>query len=850
MKEVKQRLVGCKGRSFKYLICVFCLIMFNLWGTVSAVENTPDTKQYILDIPSSKIDIALFALAREAGRSLIISSDSTADKRSQAIKGLYTLTEALSAMLKGTNLAGGLTENGVIVISFKEANEKGHANQQGREEKNMDNRKLKKSLLASIVTLISGASGAYAQANDIEHDTLESEEVDEIVITASRTGTLLKDLPLSVSTINEEDLQTQLRQTKNILSSLEFAVPGLNITAGEERKACNSTVRGRKVSYQINGVPVNVDLRPGDCSGPFQISPFALERVEVVRGGTALYGSGSPGGIINMVTRRASSEALEIDMTAQTSFNTSNSSGTFTTDIYAGLGRQVGEMDYYAGASFTRGGASRSPSGSYVLAGPHDAYQFVGSFGADLGEGDIRVFGTYYDESPSVETFPDGTVIPGTDVINIVLPPAHPFVSQASKTNATFSIAYHHPDLLGHDVSASLFWQKQNTQQRRNFLAPNDVNFFFSSDEQNRRLGLRTTLVREYDIGSGNFKTSYGFDYSSNGFYRIRLDPNTAERTVIGYVSPEVILRTYAFFGQAEAKFGDLSLSVGVREELYRGEVTDKDFDATLSDVATPGDIGKSSLTLFNAGLVYELTSNIQLYGGYSQGAELTQLGRAARAQSDPSIISPEPAPSEQFEVGLRGAYEALTFGLAAYSSKSEFGSRVTVDPSCAGQAFCPFIPLRVPERYKGFEANVSWAVTDNLDLSSVLTIQRGKAFLAAANRFVNFSSARAVPLRITTAAQWRPTEASSLGLQVTHYGASSYFNTDEIALGAIESEAVTLVSANASYKVGHGQFYIAASNLLNNEYVNPVGVVAGTNSRNYHFAAGRRVTLGYAARF
>ena len=36
------------------------------------------------------------------------------------------------------------------------------------------------------------------------------------------------------------------------------------------------------VTFQINGVPANQDLRPSNCNSAFQVGPFALERIEVV----------------------------------------------------------------------------------------------------------------------------------------------------------------------------------------------------------------------------------------------------------------------------------------------------------------------------------------------------------------------------------------------------------------------------------------------------------------------------------------------------------------------------------------------------------------------------------------
>src|SRR3546814_18730324 len=119
-----------------------------------------------------------------------------------------------------------------------------------------------------------------------------------------------------------------------------------------------------------------------------QLSPFAVGQVEVIRGGTALYGAGSPGGIINFVTRRAEGDALEIDVVAQTSFNTSETDDSFTTDLYLGGGQDFGSIDYYLGAAYTAGGLGRTPGGGYVQGRMYESFATNGPGGADRTGGE------------------------------------------------------------------------------------------------------------------------------------------------------------------------------------------------------------------------------------------------------------------------------------------------------------------------------------------------------------------------------------------------------------------------------------------------------------------------------
>ncbi len=694
-------------------------------------------------------------------------------------------------------------------------------------------------LLAS--TLLS--TPAYA-------DEAAALEGNEIVVTATRSGTVVEELPISVSIVDAEQIESQLRQNRNILSGLEFLVPGLSAQDSETRGSCNSAIRGRAASFQINGVPVNEDLRPGSCTGPFAVSPFAIDRVEVVRGGTALYGAGAPGGIINLITRRASGEALEIDVTAQTSFNTDRSSDTFTTDLYAGVGQQVGNFDYYVGAGYTDGGRVRSGSGLPVYSGAYESLDLITSLGVELGNGQrLRFTGTYHDEDVGPQFYPDGTVDPATGLANFVEVAPHPQVDQGHDRNITLALSYSHPDLLAHQVDLSVFFQDQSIKQRDNFFTASDGDDFFASNRVNGRLGVRSAFVRSYAIGQAKVKTSYGFDFTRNHFRRFIVDAANDE-AVTGYVTPAIYLNTYAAFGQAEIGIGNLTITGGLRHEWYRGAIRELGYDPSLSNAATPGAFGKSSLSLWNIGAVYALTDSIQFYGSFSQGAELTEIGRAARGATDPGAISPEPAPSDQYELGLRGKAGPVDFGLAIYHSRSQSSSQIQPDPSCAGQSFCPLIPYRVPERFKGFEANASWKATDALTLSSVFTLQRGRIFDEDLGRYVAYGTDVAVPVRLAGRAEWKPVAPVSVALQATYYGASSYFSPAEESVGFVDTDAVTLVSASVAYDLGPVEIYASADNLFDKRYVSVSNQVQGAGGFSYGEAPGRRVTIGISGRF
>jgi iron complex outermembrane recepter protein len=484
------------------------------------------------------------------------------------------------------------------------------------------------------------------------------------------------------------------------------------------------------------------------------------------------------------------------------------------------------------------------------LSSDFESVDLLTSIGAEFGGGqELRFTGTYHDENLGRQFYPDGTIDAATGLSNIVEVASHPQADQGRDRNFTGALSYRHPDLLAHDVTLSLFYQNQSLKQRDNFFSAEFGDDFFASNRVNSRFGVRSALVRNYDVGGTRLKTSYGFDFTRNDFRRFIVDP-AANEAVTGYITPAIYLNTYAAFGQLELSVGDLTLTGGLRHEWYRGAVREFGFNPSLPRAATPGAFGKSSLALWNLGAVYALTDDIQLYASFSQGAELTELGRAARGATNPTLISPEPAPSDQYEVGIRGRAGRVDFGLALYHSRSESSSQIQPDPSCAGQGFCPLIPLRVPERFRGLEANASWRATDALTLSGVFTLQRGRIFDEDLGRFIAYGTDVAVPLRITGRAEWRPIEPVTLAFQATHYGASSYFSPSEESIGFIDTAAVTLASASFSYDFGPAEFYVAADNLFDRRYVSVSNQVQGTGGFTFAEAAGRRLTIGISGRF
>jgi outer membrane receptor for ferrienterochelin and colicins len=134
----------------------------------------------------------------------------------------------------------------------------------------------------------------------------------EIIVSANKKVQTVQEVPVSVSTINLKELTE--RNITDIDKALEY-IPGVNMTGSQVSIRGSSGFAfglGSRVAYLLDGFPV-LSGDQGDMK--FDIIPiFNIERIEVVKGaGSALYGTGALGGIINIITENPDEEgALKI----------------------------------------------------------------------------------------------------------------------------------------------------------------------------------------------------------------------------------------------------------------------------------------------------------------------------------------------------------------------------------------------------------------------------------------------------------------------------------------------------------------------------------------------------------
>ena len=140
----------------------------------------------------------------------------------------------------------------------------------------------------AALTLLS-VNSVFAQEAD-ENDKEEVQTLEEIVVeSVRRVATPVSDVTRSVTVVTKEELQVQSRLDRSAGSVLAQKVPGFSPSTVALTNY-GQTLRGRKFQTLIDGVPQDTSMREGFRSLQ-SIDINAVEQIEIIRGGTAVYGS-------------------------------------------------------------------------------------------------------------------------------------------------------------------------------------------------------------------------------------------------------------------------------------------------------------------------------------------------------------------------------------------------------------------------------------------------------------------------------------------------------------------------------------------------------------------------------
>lgn len=155
---------------------------------------------------------------------------------------------------------------------------------------------MKKLVILSFLLLESVTVKAQADRDSIN-------EIEEVVVTATRTNKTLKDVPIITRVVGSEEIKRT--DATNLQDLLQQEIPGaeFSYTMGSQPSLSFQGFNGKDVLFLVDGERLagetldNVDFT--------RINMDDVEKIEIVKGASSsLYGSNAVGGVINIITKQ------------------------------------------------------------------------------------------------------------------------------------------------------------------------------------------------------------------------------------------------------------------------------------------------------------------------------------------------------------------------------------------------------------------------------------------------------------------------------------------------------------------------------------------------------------------
>ncbi|EDM34035.1 putative ferric aerobactin receptor [Pedobacter sp. BAL39] len=664
-------------------------------------------------------------------------------------------------------------------------------------------------------------------------------DLSEVVVTAGRKPESLKDVPSSVTILTEREVKEQLNVNPSVSAILGNTVPGLGTSSN---KATNSgqTLRGRQVLVLIDGIPQSTPLMNGSRDIR-TLDPAAIERIEVIKGATSIYGNGSAGGIINFITKKPSADRT---FSGSTSLglngnlaNPSNTTGYRLSQSFSGT---VNKFSYIFNGTYNYTGVLKDAKGM-VNAQPD-------------GLGENSLYNTFVklayrpnDKSEIVASYNLFRSVQSSDYVNVTgrygIKPSvgqkgdDPGEAAGTPYNHNALLSYHNTALpFGSTLDVSAYYNSfvsmnRYVAQATAWYGPGQTKI------QSYKKGLRLTLNTPWEMGSlGEGELTYGLDLLNDRTNQVLTDGRV-------YI-PDMNMLNLAPYAQMKIDLlTNFVLKAGLRYENARVKV--KDFntiargpDGEGSIPVTGGKIPYNSTT-FNAGLRYNKYELFNPFISFSQGFAINELGRILRSATSNTLesIATDPIITDNYEAGFSSKLGIVNLTASYYISKSKLGANL-VDVN----GF--LVPQREPERIHGYEIAADVFLSNAWTAGGSYSYVEGKAEQASGTK-VYMNGLRIAPPKATAYLGYRPLSSLDMKIYWVNTGSRDRFDLRANGLYANSEGPVSSVNVfnftaayryNSKWSAGLG-----VENLFNTSYY---PVVSQYRAIDAEYVRGNGVTM------
>ncbi|MEB3753764.1 TonB-dependent receptor [Acinetobacter sp. MD2(2019)] len=721
-----------------------------------------------------------------------------------------------------------------------------------------------------LIPLVSCVSFLFTQAacaNDNNSNDLNSiQTLKTINLTVSRSDEV-QEKSKQVTKLDEKQIELLKNSSSgNIATVLAKAVPGLS-DSSRTITDFGQTLRGRNALILVDGVPMN--LTRDTSRGLSAIDPESIQSIEVVRGSNAIYGGGAAGGIISITTKAAGGEPTAKTTIGLQSPLTNFRSNALSGDIHQYFTGSLNNFDYAFDFGYQHIGSPYDARGDRVAPEPSqgdlydaDAYSIGGKIGYHIDDNQyLQIAANYYNaeqdsdyaSDPSVKKTAAGTV-PAKAIKGLKLK------DQNKNENQIYNLTYNHKDFFGNKVDAQIYYRDFFTRFSP-FDARGNANRGKQVDQiyqENNVLGSRLTVTTPLEF-LGDTSIVWGGDFSreKSKMPLDTFDPQIYDQSGgLEFVKtgnliylPELTTQSFGGFVQLKHRFNDQwSAEVGTR---YEDSFAKVDRFIPLSQLGktnpytVPAGKVKADAWLYNANITFSPNEQHSIYGSFSQGFQLPDVGLVIRnADVGFNLASSflEPVKVDNYELGWNTHFTNFSSSLAVFHSTSNLGGVQSFNNG--------LVLTRTKEKVTGIEATI-----DYIDDASVwgaggsVTWMKGRETPQNTNKEQDMTGFRIPPLKLTGYISYHPTNTWTNRLQATYFGAKDYRLNGVNSFGRYNVKSYTTVDLISSFALNKKDTVtIGLENMFNRKYYPLYSQLLRTNDNTSHLLAnGATLKVSYS---
>lgn len=507
---------------------------------------------------------------------------------------------------------------------------------------------MKKRYALSIFLLATLAANTSAQN---QQDSLKTKDINEVIMVSSRSPKQISDIPGTVWIIGQKELQTQIRGGAGLKEVLGNMIPGFDL-GNQGRTNYAQNMRGRNVLVMINGISINstrATSRQFDA-----IDPFNIDRIEVLSGASSIYGGDSTGGIINIITKKPTSNklAFETSVGLKSGFHKDDLDKRIAQSVEGGTDK----VKFRLGAAFTQNEGAFDANGDQIITDVKQAdFQYnrsidlLGGISAKLAPNqDLNVDLQYYNSKVRNKKWLSfgenfvGFTTKKPDLINVLDGANSDLVPRTERFMANLN--YNVRNIWGgQDLILQAYGRREEVDFGASFAevpkppAGVVLPVFLSSARGNTNVyGAKLVLNKKWN----SFNFTYGVDVDLENFTGDQAIFNPQKSAQSGglvnqtdaFVGRYPDTKTSALSGFIQADWNiteKLTFSGGVRQQLINVKLDDfvgfkeqvyMHFGYGNSADAVKGGKNNYDVTLLNASLLYKFNPSWQTWLNFSQG--------------------------------------------------------------------------------------------------------------------------------------------------------------------------------------------------------------------------------------